>query len=381
MLTQKTFCSRVCRSLTLISAVLCAVFANTVVGEQRTSRITIEEVDSLSRRSSEQAAKLAVEWVERGRFSTNFDWQAAMLFLRRLPDMVSSNTLSNILDKIGDDGCMAAFSRCAEDRKTYPDYSKFYEGAYPFRSLVTIAMCRLKHANVTNAIAEMVATLDATAVGGRRLKVIDGFMQTEIVFTMLAYGIDVPKRFRSSPEYVRHQVLRESSSMTVKDIMVKGSSAIWVPKRDLRSENLPDDLVAREDAERALRQQITRKIFESVAWQSVLLQESKRLVAEGRRFIENHDEVKDDKGSMGLAVQMVWAYIIVARHASEEEAKTLLRRVEKSLGKDRVARILKMHEGALDTSADLWWYKKGVYPSGQDPTFFLIYDYVFDHHE
>lgn len=356
--------------LVLMGVLGMGIVLSASAAERGRSIITLEEVGAWSHRPPEEGGKVAIEWMERGRFPTNFEWQAAMLFMRKLPDTVPRSTLSNVLTQIAgdyDENLLVPW-------KAYPRYALHCPGARPIESLLTVAQVRLKNDSIVNAINELVAICDTNRVGVGQ-GVVNGFLQTEVVSTMLAHGCEVPVRFRSSPEYVRHEILGQATNMTTKDLMEIGSSAIWVPKRSTEEfKDIPDN--KRRDAENESNRRWCRATFASVAWQSVLLQESKRLVGEGRRFIEGRGNVVGGKEGMGLAVQMVWAYVIVARHSSQEEGKTLLAKVEHVVGKERAGEILKKYDGALESSADAWWYKKCVYSSERDPAFWGIYTYV-----
>jgi len=335
----------------------------------RTS-VTLEEVAALPDHPPEEAGRVAVGWVEGSDFPTNFEWQAAMLFLRQLPDAVPKGTLKAALNRIESEhgvGFRRGSVPC-------PRFNYHFEGVHPFRSLVTVAKIRLKHDSISNAIEEMVSTCSTSRIAPRGVCV-DAFMQTEVVYTMLQHNYQVPERFRSSPEYVRHEVLREAANMTAREIMEKGSAAIWVPRRKPVPPDTPDD--ERDDVNKDIVRKLCRAVFASVAWQSVLLQESKRLADEGRRFIESHGQAKGGEEGMGEAVQMVWAYLIASRHLSQEDGTALLARVEQSVGKDRALEILKTYDGARDSTAEGWWCRRCVYPSARDAAYHLIFEYVY----
>jgi hypothetical protein len=347
--------TQIMRPLEFVGFVIAIVTAMCVslpvsAAEVTNSLITIEQVAAMDKLSPTEAGVLVEEWMGRRAFPGNFTWDAAMLFLRALPDHVSKQTLSNVLARITVDY----------------DYRSGWQSMFseePIRTLLDINRIRLKHNNITNAIHDLMAVYETNKVG--RLRCPDGFLQNEIVHTMLVNGFEVPESFRECPEYIRYNVVRDAQGMSRKDVLEKAFAMLWVPKRRLGDVSVSEG----EDpakAETRFRLTFYRKVFYSCAAQSMLLQETGTLADAAREFVDSHRHVDEGDEGARLAMQMIWAYIIIARGSPPDEATGHLRRVEDAVGEKRTKEILQTYGAAIGLSSDLWWYRKCAFASTKE---------------
>jgi len=326
--------------LTVLSGLPCHGATNV---EERVDklRVSFEQVAKVFGGPKDVAATQAMQWIETGALPSAFECDATMLFLRRIGDIVV------------DDQRARACSRLeAIMFDEFPGFqNRWHRALMPCETLKRIAVIRMRAPAVTNAVDELLG-LEADIAGSRCRT---GFLCNEIVHLMLEAGLEVPERLRKYPEYVRHEVVQSSRTLTNKEIFEKAiestQSVIGRKKRTLaagetRSGNL-------------------RNVFVMVAYQCLVLEQSGDLAEEAKMFVESTSSRKPTEVDMPLLTRIVWSYVVAARHIPRAEADALLRKVEVVIGEGATRSWLGVFGPAVESDADSWWLRAGLFSLGR----------------